>query len=75
MKIRAHKESHIIELDDGSEGRIFPGDVDLTLNWKPETALAVETSTTRSVRMRLSPRPIRAVCESFPPGSAGRWAK
>ena len=29
-------ESHIVELADG-----FPGDLDLTLNWKPETDLAV----------------------------------
>jgi hypothetical protein len=27
--------------DDGSRWQIFPGDLDLTLNWKPETDLAV----------------------------------
>ena len=41
MKIRSHSESHIVELDDGSRWQIFPGDIDLTLNWKPETDLAV----------------------------------
>lgn len=41
MKIRSHSESHILELDDGSRWQIFPGDLDLTLNWKPETDLAV----------------------------------
>jgi hypothetical protein len=41
MKIRSHSESHIVELDDGSRWQIFPGDRDLTLNWKPETDLAV----------------------------------
>jgi hypothetical protein len=41
MKIRAHDESHIIELDDGSRWQIFPGDLDLTLDWKPETELTV----------------------------------
>jgi hypothetical protein len=41
MKIRSHSESYIIELDDGSRWQIFPGDLDLTLNWKPETDLAV----------------------------------
>jgi hypothetical protein len=41
MKIRSHSESHIVELDDGSRWRIFPGDLDLTLNLKPETDLAV----------------------------------
>lgn len=39
MKIRSHRESHIVELDDGSTWRIFPGDLDVTLNWKPETDL------------------------------------
>jgi hypothetical protein len=41
MKIRSHSESHIVELDDGSRWQIFPGDLDLTLNWKPETDLTV----------------------------------
>jgi hypothetical protein len=41
MKIRSHAESHIVELDDGSIWQNFPGDLDLTLNWKPETDLAV----------------------------------
>lgn len=39
MKIRRHSESHIVELYDGSTWRIFPGDMDVTLNWKPETDL------------------------------------
>ncbi|MBV9563783.1 MAG: hypothetical protein JOY90_25560 [Bradyrhizobium sp.] len=42
MKIRSHSESHIVELHDGSRWRIFPGDLDLTLAWKPETELVVE---------------------------------
>lgn len=41
MKIRSHSESHIVELDDGSQWRIFPGDLDLTLDWKPETEISV----------------------------------
>jgi hypothetical protein len=41
MKIRSHSESHIVELDDGSRWQIFPGDLDLTLNWRPETELAI----------------------------------
>lgn len=36
MKIRAHTESHIVELDDGSRWQVFPGDLDLTLASKPE---------------------------------------
>ena len=38
MKIRSHSE--IVELD-GSRWQVFPGDLDLTPNWKPETDLAV----------------------------------
>ena len=39
MKIKSHSESHLVELDDGSNWQIFPGDLDVTLNWKPETEL------------------------------------
>jgi hypothetical protein len=39
MKIRHHSESHIVVLDDESTWRIFPGDIDVTLNWEPETDL------------------------------------
>jgi hypothetical protein len=41
MKIRSYWESHIIELEDGSQWRIFPGDMDVTLDWKPETDLTL----------------------------------
>jgi hypothetical protein len=41
MKIRSHSESHIVQLDDHSRWRIFPGDLDLTLSWKPETDIVV----------------------------------
>jgi hypothetical protein len=44
MKIRAHAESHVVELDDGSQWQIFPGDLALTLSWKPETDLYLERS-------------------------------
>jgi hypothetical protein len=39
MKIRSHSESHLVELDDGSKWRIFPGDIDVTLNWQPDHEL------------------------------------
>jgi hypothetical protein len=42
MKIRTHSESHVVVLDDGSQWQIFPGDLDLTLGWKPETELSCE---------------------------------
>lgn len=41
MKIVAHSESHIVELEDGSKWRIFPGDLDITLLWLPETDLTL----------------------------------
>jgi hypothetical protein len=44
MKIKSHSESHIVELDDGSRWQIFPGDLDLTLDWKPETDLTIVLS-------------------------------
>ena len=44
MKIRSHSESHVVELEDGSRWQIFPGDLDLTLDWKPETELTVVES-------------------------------
>jgi hypothetical protein len=37
MKILEHSESHIVKMDDGSAWQIFPGDVDLTLDWLPTT--------------------------------------
>ena len=47
MKIRTHAESHIVELDDGSQWQIFPGDLATTLSWKPETDLHLERSRDR----------------------------
>jgi hypothetical protein len=44
MKIKSHSESHIVELDDGSRWRIFPGDLDVTLAWEPETELTIVPS-------------------------------
>jgi hypothetical protein len=44
MKIKFHSESHIVELDDGSRWQIFPGDLNLTLNWRPETDLTIVPS-------------------------------
>ncbi len=41
MKIKAHAEGHIVELENGSRWRIFPGDLDITVLWKPETDLTV----------------------------------
>ncbi|WP_407192310.1 hypothetical protein [Bradyrhizobium sp. STM 3566] len=48
MKIRTHAESHVVELDDGSLWKIFPGDLATTLSWKPETDLRLERSAERT---------------------------
>nr|WP_245331809.1 hypothetical protein [Bradyrhizobium sp. NAS80.1] len=34
----------MVELDDGSQWQIFPGDLVATLGWKPETDLRLEPS-------------------------------
>ena len=47
MKIQAHAESHVVELDDGSQWQIFPGDLATTLGWKPETDLHLEANRDR----------------------------
>ena len=39
MKIKSHSKSHIVVLDDDSAWRIFPGDLDVTLNWQPNDNL------------------------------------
>ena len=39
MKIRSLSESHLVELDDGSAWQLFPGDLDVALNWQPDTEL------------------------------------
>ena len=31
----------IVELDDGTKWRVFPGDLDVTLNWQPDADLKV----------------------------------
>jgi hypothetical protein len=39
IKILRHSESHIVELDDGTTWRIFPGDIDVILDWQPDVDL------------------------------------
>jgi hypothetical protein len=41
MRIAKHEESHIVELEDGSKWRIWPGDLAGTLLWMPSSRLAV----------------------------------
>jgi hypothetical protein len=41
MRIRKHEETHIVELEDGSAWRIWPGDLGETLLWMPSSRLAV----------------------------------
>jgi hypothetical protein len=41
MRIRKHKGSCIIELDDGSAWRVWPDDVERTKQWRYSTRLVV----------------------------------
>ena len=41
MRIKRHKKGYIIELEDGSEWRIWPGDLGATLLRMPSSRLAV----------------------------------
>jgi hypothetical protein len=41
MLIKKHDKARIVELEDGSLWRIWPGDIALTLNWLPTTDLRV----------------------------------
>jgi hypothetical protein len=41
MLIKKHDKSHIVELEDGSRWRIWPGDIATTLQWLPTTELRV----------------------------------
>lgn len=36
-----HSESHLVKLDDGSQWQIFAGDLDVKLNWRPDTDLTL----------------------------------
>jgi hypothetical protein len=41
MLIKKHDKSRIVELEDSSLWRIWPGDIALTLSWLPTTDLRV----------------------------------
>ena len=41
MLIKKHDKSHIVELEDGSRWRIWPGDIAATLQWLPTTELRI----------------------------------
>ena len=44
MLISRHDKSHIVELEDGTRWRIWPGDIATTLKWLPTTELQVLAS-------------------------------
>src|SRR5947209_16727399 len=41
MLIKKHDKSHIVELEDGSRWRIWPGDISATLQWSQTTDILV----------------------------------
>ncbi len=68
MKIKRHSESHIVELDHGTAWSIFPGDLDVTLNWQPDADLKLVRISSHALisakdnsRVRVKP-----VSESWP---------
>ena len=41
MRVKKHEKSYIVELEDGSSWRIWPGDLAIPLLWMSSTRLAV----------------------------------
>jgi hypothetical protein len=41
LQIEKHDKSYIVELENGSNWRIWPGDIATTLQWLPTTVLQV----------------------------------
>jgi hypothetical protein len=42
MKIKSHSEAHVVVLEDGSTWQLFPGDLNITLGWRPDTDITVK---------------------------------
>jgi hypothetical protein len=41
LLIKRHDVNDVVELSDGSEWRIWPGDISTTLSWLPDTAIEI----------------------------------
>jgi hypothetical protein len=41
MRIKKREKSHIVELEDGSTWRIWPGDIAATWRWTPSSRIVV----------------------------------
>jgi len=41
MRVKKHEKGYIVELEDGSAWRIWPGDLVVPLLWMPSTRLAI----------------------------------
>ena len=41
MRIEQHDKSYLVELEDCSRWRIWPGDIAMTLQWLPTTELHI----------------------------------
>ena len=80
MKIRKHSESHLVELADGSRWQIFPGDVDVTLNWQPDVDLTVvrivdEVSSHGLVSTSADNSRVRVTCPRERNGPRSVWVR
>src|SRR5947207_1063275 len=55
MLIKNHDKSRIVELEDGSLWRIWPGDLALTLNWLPTCAFRKLVTSFAPTRLSIKP--------------------
>ena len=62
MLIRQHSEPHIVELENGSVWRIWPGDLASTLKWMPEFCTHVLIDQAEGTRVR-----VIAATDHWPP--------
>jgi len=44
MRITKHDKSYVVELEDGSSWRVWPGDIAATLQWLPTADIEVAAS-------------------------------
>ena len=78
MRIKKHDKSDIVELNDGSTWRIWPGDVSKTLQWQPATELDVadieDDICSQALVMRADGSRVRVIraSQSWPPDTVRR---
>jgi hypothetical protein len=68
MLIKRHDKSYIVEIEDGSKWRIWPGDLATTLKWTPSTQLSVleidDQFCTHALVDQADGTPVRVIAEN-----------